>query len=83
MVSMYDYPKEYDVVSTNRLYPVKNLGVLLRAMAQVKTKRPDLRVAMGGSGSAGWPKGISSGRSTRWAARWRKISTRRGSSSDS
>lgn len=44
-------PKEYDVVSTNRLYPVKNLGVLLRAVAKVKEERPDLRVAMGGSGS--------------------------------
>lgn len=44
-------PKEYDVVSTNRLYPVKNLGVFLRAVAKVKGKRSDLRVAVGGTGS--------------------------------
>jgi glycosyltransferase involved in cell wall biosynthesis len=45
-----DRRKDYDIVSTNRLYPVKNLETMLEAIALVREKKPDLRVAMGGDG---------------------------------
>ncbi|MFH1279819.1 MAG: glycosyltransferase family 4 protein [Candidatus Eisenbacteria bacterium] len=42
--------KPYHVVSTNRLFPVKNLEVMLRALARVREEIPDLRAALGGGG---------------------------------
>lgn len=42
--------KRYHIVSTNRLYPVKNLGTLLQAVAIVKQAIPELKVAIGSTG---------------------------------
>lgn len=42
--------KPYHVVSTNRLYSVKNLGTFLRAVAIAKETIPELKVILGGTG---------------------------------
>ena len=42
--------KKYDIVSTNRMFWVKNLGTLLRAVAILRKDHPDLTVALGGTG---------------------------------
>ncbi len=45
-----DVAREYEVIFTGRLYPVKNLPTLLRAVALLKEHLPHVRVAIGGDG---------------------------------